>query len=125
MHLPHRSQRNIFRANDPFDAEKPIERGGQRGPARSSCEKRLKISGTCVLAMPPEKAYESMQDPAVLARCMPGCEALEKIGGDEYKMKMAVPSLLSAFDGKVMITDQNPPSSFRILVEGNGKNRAL
>lgn len=83
----------------------------------------MKIAGSSVLAMPPEKAYESMQDPVVLARCMPGCEALEKIGDDEYKMKMkmAFASLSSAFEGKVKITDQTPPSSFRLLVEGNGK----
>ena len=48
----------------------------------------MKITGSSIVAMPPEKAYESMQDPVVLARCMPGCEALEKIGDDEYKMKM-------------------------------------
>jgi hypothetical protein len=83
----------------------------------------LKINGSSVVALPPEKAYEMMQDPAVLARCMPGCEALEKIGEDEYKMKMkmALASLSGAFDGKVKITDQTPPSSFRLLVEGNGK----
>ena len=83
----------------------------------------MKINGSSVVALPPDKAYELMQDPVVLARCMPGCEALEKIGEDEYKMKMkmALASLSSAFDGKVKITDQTPPSSFRLLVEGNGK----
>jgi uncharacterized protein len=83
----------------------------------------LKINGSSVVALPPEKTYQMMQDPLVLARCMPGCEALEKIGEDEYKMKMkmALASLSSAFDGKVKITDQTPPSSFRLLVEGSGK----
>ena len=39
-----------------------------------------------------------MQDPEVLARAMPGCEWLEKIGEDEYrmKMKMALASLPGA-----------------------------
>jgi hypothetical protein len=83
----------------------------------------LKINGSSLVALPPEKAYEMMQDPVVLARCMPGCEALEKIGEDEYKMKMkmALASLSGAFEGKVKITDQSPPTSFRLLVEGNGK----
>ena len=64
-----------------------------------------------------------MQDPEVLARAMPGCESLEKIGEDEYrmKMKMALASLSGAFEGKVRITDQTPPSSFRLMVEGTGK----
>lgn len=83
----------------------------------------MKINGSSVVALSPDKTYEMMQDPMVLACCMPGCEALEKIGEDEYKMKMkmALASLSSAFDGKVKITDQTPPSSFRLLVEGNGK----
>ncbi len=64
-----------------------------------------------------------MQDPEVLARAIPGCEGLEKIGDDEYrmKMKMAMASVSGAFDGKVKIADQSPPESFRLLVEGSGK----
>jgi carbon monoxide dehydrogenase subunit G len=83
----------------------------------------MKISGSHALAMPPGRAYELMQDPDVLARSMPGCESLEKIGPDEYrmKMKMAMASLSGAFDGKVRITDQSPPDSFRLTVEGSGK----
>jgi len=83
----------------------------------------VKISGSTVLEVPPERAYQMMQDPEVLARAMPGCESLERIGPDEYrmKMKMALPSVSGAFDGKVRITDQKPPSSFRLIVEGSGK----
>jgi carbon monoxide dehydrogenase subunit G len=83
----------------------------------------MKISGSNVLSAPPERAYEMMQDPEVLARAMPGCEGLEKIGENEYrlKMKMALASLSGAFDGKVRIADQAPPNSFRLLVEGSGK----
>lgn len=64
-----------------------------------------------------------MQDPDVLARSMPGCESLEKIGDNEYKMKMkmAMASLSGAFDGKVRIADSNPHDSFRLIVEGSGK----
>jgi len=64
-----------------------------------------------------------MQDPQVLAKAMPGCESLEKIGENEYrmKMKMALAALSGAFEGKIRITDQMPPSSFRLEVEGSGK----
>lgn len=64
-----------------------------------------------------------MQDPAVLARAIPGCEGLERTGPDEYrmKMKMALASLSGAFEGKVRITEQTRPSSFRLVVEGTGR----
>ena len=83
----------------------------------------MKISGSTLLAVPPDRAYIMMQDPEVLARAMPGCESLESIGPNEYrmKMKMALASLSGAFDGKVRITDQQPPSSFKLTVEGSGK----
>ncbi len=83
----------------------------------------MKISGSYFLPLPPEQAYQRLQDPDVLAGAMPGCESLEKTGEDEYrmKMKMAMASLSGNFDGKVKITEQSPPQSFKLLVEGSGK----
>jgi carbon monoxide dehydrogenase subunit G len=87
----------------------------------------LKIAGTHTLALPPDRAYALLLDPEVLAKTIPGCESLEKIGdsveGDEYKMKMkmAMAAVSGAFEGKVRISDKNPPSSFRMEVEGAGK----
>ena len=83
----------------------------------------MKISGTYTLPLPQARAYAVMQDPEVLARAIPGCESLEKVGPDEYrmKMKMALASLSGAFEGKVRITEQTPPSSFRLVVEGTGR----
>jgi uncharacterized protein len=83
----------------------------------------VKISGSYNLALPRERAYQIMQDPEILARAIPGCESLEKIGPDEYrmKMKMALASISGAFEGKVRITEQTPPESFRLVVEGSGR----
>jgi hypothetical protein len=83
----------------------------------------VKISGTQTLASSQEKVFALMQNPEVLARAIPGCESLEKIGEDEYrmKMKMAMASFSGAFEGKVRIADQDPPQSFRLIVEGSGK----
>lgn len=83
----------------------------------------MKISGSYTLAVPQQRAYELLQDPDVLARCMPGCDRLQRVGPDEYemKMKMALASMSGLFDGKVRIADQSPPDSFRLIVEGNGK----
>jgi carbon monoxide dehydrogenase subunit G len=83
----------------------------------------VKISGTHTLALTPEEAYRRMQDPTVLASCMPGCESLEETAPDEYKMKMkmALASLSGAFEGQVKIVDRNPPSGFKLIVEGKGK----
>ena len=83
----------------------------------------MKISGSYTLPVAPECAYELLQDPAILARAIPGCESLEKIGPDEYRMKMKVllAALSGQFEGKVRIADQAPPTSFRLVVEGSGR----
>src|SRR5258708_4149569 len=83
----------------------------------------MKISGAYTLPFPRERAFALMQDPEVLARAIPGCEGLERIGPDEYKMKMkmALASLSGAFEGKVRISDAAPPESFRLIVEGSGR----
>jgi len=54
---------------------------------------------------------------------MPGCDHLDRIGDDEYEMKMkvAISSVKGLFGGKVRLADQSPPDSFRLLVEGSGK----
>jgi carbon monoxide dehydrogenase subunit G len=83
----------------------------------------MKIHGSHKVPLPPERAYAILQDPVILAACMPGCEGLEKIGEDSYrmKMKMVMAAMSGQFDGKVRITEQNPPASFKLAVEGNGK----
>ena len=83
----------------------------------------MKISGTQAVPAPPERTYQLLQDPDVLAKAMPGCDELTRIGPDEYemKMKMAISSIQGLFAGKVKIGDQNPPHSFKLTVEGTGK----
>ena len=83
----------------------------------------MKIAGTVALPFPIEQAYDLMQNPEMLAKAIPGCEALELTGDNEYSMKMKVilASLSGAFDGKVRLTEPNRPGSFRMVVEGSGK----
>ncbi len=83
----------------------------------------MKISGSYTVPIPRDEAYKLLQDPVILAKCMPGTDHLEKIGEDEYemKMKMAIASFSGLFTGKVKIADAHPPDNFMLLVEGSGK----
>ena len=64
-----------------------------------------------------------MQDPAILAKAIPGCRTLERTGEGEYKLtlKVILASLGGDFEGSVRLTDHVPPTSFRMVVEGTGK----
>ena len=83
----------------------------------------MKISGSYTVPAPRERTYQLLQDPAVLAKCMPGTDHLDKVGDDEYemKMKMAIASIGGLFAGKVRLADRNPPQSFKLIVDGSGK----
>lgn len=83
----------------------------------------MKVQGEQSLPLGQQAAWELLLDTAVLARAMPGCEGLEPVGPDEYKMKMqvGVAAMQGMFAGKIRIEDKNPPSSYRLVVEGNGK----
>jgi uncharacterized protein len=83
----------------------------------------VKVSGSYALPIPPDRAYEVLQDPVELARAMPGCESLEKIAPDEYhlRLKVILATLTGSFEGAVRIRDPLPPSTFRLIVEGSGR----
>ena len=84
----------------------------------------MKISGSYTIpSVALERAYSALQDPQVLAKCIPGCESLDRVGDDEYamKMKMALAALSGQFTGKVKIVEPAPPNVFKMIVEGTGK----
>ena len=83
----------------------------------------MKINGSYSVPAPAQRAYTLLQDPVILAKCMPGTDQLNKIADDEYEMKMKViiASIGGSFGGKVRLADQHPPESFKLMVEGSGK----
>jgi len=83
----------------------------------------MKVQGQQTVAAPRDRVWQALLDPQVLAKTLPGCEALEPVGPDEYKMKMklAVASVQGLFDSKVKLENQKPPESYTLAVEGRGK----
>jgi carbon monoxide dehydrogenase subunit G len=81
------------------------------------------ISGSHALPAPRDRVYELFQDPAVLARAMPGCDRLDEVAPGEYEMRMkiAIAAVQGLFSGKVRLRDRRPPEAFRMLVDGAGR----
>jgi carbon monoxide dehydrogenase subunit G len=82
----------------------------------------MKIEGTHHIKAPPDRVYQSLIDPEVLRRCIPGCERLEKTGSDEYSATIAagVGAIKGVFTGIVRLEDMRPPKHYRIVVEAKG-----
>jgi len=82
----------------------------------------MKISGTAVLNAPVDQVWAAFNDPAVLARTIPGCQELREVGPDAYKMTVTagVASIKGTYEGNVALTEQNPPSFLVLRAAGAG-----
>lgn len=81
----------------------------------------MEMSGSRQIMASQAEVWRALNDPAVLQRCIPGCESLEKI--DDTNMKGVVglrmgPMALK-FAGDVALSNLNPPKSYRLT--GSGK----
>lgn len=83
----------------------------------------MKIEGTHELRASPERVYETLIDPVVLQRCIPGCERLEKTGENAYSttLRAGVGSIKGIFTGNVRLEDMQQPRHFRMAVDGKGQ----
>jgi carbon monoxide dehydrogenase subunit G len=82
----------------------------------------MKLEGAYEVPAPRQKVWDAFLDPKQLKQAIPGCDKLEAIGPDEYKatMKVGVGGVKGTFEGKVRLSDKNPPNSYKMAVEGSG-----
>jgi uncharacterized protein len=87
----------------------------------------MKISGSATLHAPPAEVWKVLNDPAVLARAIPGCEQLEAMGPDSYRLTMTtgVASIQGTYTGEVSLADRQEPTSSRLAVNMVGAPGAL
>jgi uncharacterized protein len=82
----------------------------------------VKLEGTHELEASRERVYQTLVNPEVLQRCIPGCERLEKTGENSFSatIRAGVGSVKGVFEGKVRLEDLREPEHFRMVVEGKG-----
>ena len=82
----------------------------------------MKITGAATLAADPQQVWDAFHDPAVLARCLPGCESLTELGPDHYAMTVTagVAAIKGTYDGEVSLRDPQHPDSFTMKASGAG-----
>jgi carbon monoxide dehydrogenase subunit G len=83
----------------------------------------MKVEGTHELRAPRARVYAALLDPAVLARCIPGCERLEATGEHAYAttLRAGVGAIKGVFNGNVRLEDMRPPEHYRLVVDGKGQ----
>ena len=69
-----------------------------------------------------QRMWTMLNDPVVLARCIPGCKSMTETAPDHYKIELnlKVASVGGTMEGAISLSDKTPPSRCRIQVEGSG-----
>lgn len=82
----------------------------------------VKVTGSATLNAHRDDVWKALNDPAILVRTIPGCQQLEEVGPDSYRMTITagVASIKGTYQGDVSLTDQDQPGSFTLRASGAG-----
>jgi carbon monoxide dehydrogenase subunit G len=83
----------------------------------------MKIEGTYEVNASRQRVFQSLVDPAVLQRCMPGCERLDEVDVNYYSttLRAGVGSIKGAFTGNIRLDEVDPPERYKMVVDGKGQ----
>lgn len=82
----------------------------------------MRLEGEYLFDGPREQVWEIIRDPEILATALPGTQSLEKISENEYagQMHVRIGPVAGVFSGKIVVSDEVPPESCTLTVEGKG-----
>jgi uncharacterized protein len=82
----------------------------------------MDMTGTQHIEAPPAVVWAALNDMEVLRQSIPGCESIEKVSDTEMKAKVTlkVGPVKATFNGKVTLSDLDPPNGYTITGEGSG-----
>ncbi len=82
----------------------------------------MKISGSAVLHASPEQVWRAVNSPDVLARVIPGCDALNPLGEGHFSMAvtLGVAAIKGSYSGEVRLYDLVEPKSLTMHASGSG-----
>jgi hypothetical protein len=82
----------------------------------------MTMAGSVTLPAGRQAVWAALNDPAVLQRAIPGCETLERAGEDAFTAtaKMSIGPVKAKFNGRVQLSEIDPPNGYTISGEGQG-----
>lgn len=82
----------------------------------------MELNGDILIAAPREQVWAALNDPAVLARCIPGCESMEATSDTERTARVAVKvgPVRARFTGHLRLQDVRPGEGCTLQFEGSG-----
>ncbi|GAA4337586.1 carbon monoxide dehydrogenase subunit G [Pigmentiphaga soli] len=82
----------------------------------------MDLTGSRLVPGSQQRTWNKLIAPETLKVCIPGCEKVERVADDEYKVSMHadVGPVSAHFDGRIKLSDIRPPHSYHLEFEGEG-----
>jgi uncharacterized protein len=82
----------------------------------------MEMTGEQLIPVPQAEVWRALNDPEVLKGCIAGCESIDKVSDNEYRVAMtaSVGPVKAKFSGKLVLSDLQPPNSYSLSFEGSG-----
>ncbi|HEX3126779.1 MAG TPA: carbon monoxide dehydrogenase subunit G [Thermoanaerobaculia bacterium] len=82
----------------------------------------MKIQGSHTFNFPREQVWRALLDPAILARTLPGCERLERVGENDFQgaLSVQVGPVKGQFQGALQLSDLRPLEGYHMKLDGKG-----
>lgn len=82
----------------------------------------IAFEGSYLIPAPRQDVWDALNNPDVLARCIPGCESLteETPGAFRARVALKVGVVSATFDGRVTLQPLSPPEKFTLSGEASG-----
>jgi carbon monoxide dehydrogenase subunit G len=82
----------------------------------------MEMTGEQLIPAPQQAVWEALNDPQMLKACVPGCEAIDRLGENQFQVLMVarVGPVSAKFKGKLVLSDIQPPNSYSLAFEGQG-----
>ena len=86
----------------------------------------MQLDGTFTIAASRLQVWEAIRDPGLMARCIPGCEAAEKISEDRYHALIGIKigPISAKFNLVIDVEEEAAPESIRSKASGEEGSRA-
>lgn len=82
----------------------------------------MQVTGEFLFRADQEQVWQLLNDPEVLARCLPGCERLEPVEPDRYAatVKVGLAAVKGTYTGHLAVTDKQAPESMTLRIDMSG-----
>lgn len=82
----------------------------------------MQLNGQQHIGAPRQKVWDALNDPAILSRCVPGCEEIVQVSETEKhaRVVLKIGPVRARFSGKIFMSDVQAPTSCTLSFEGAG-----